>query len=412
MLRVQVNAFKTQDVIMNEIVSSELKSLSCDICGSEHKEILGARSYNASTKNGIYQFNHEDAVCLECGFLYSAKVPSDCFLNEYYKTTHIRESNEVEIKETFNEDWRIEIINKYVPFSSTIMEIGANTGIFIKTLRGKGYSAFGIDPLENSSDIEQKAIEHDNENLQATKYDTVLSYFVVEHVPFTREWLVGLKEYLKLGGYLIIEAPAFDKNPLHSLYWEHLKHFTTSHMEALLQGLGFEVLSTYDMASYHFGFTIVAKMIDSNKNEYLMPQRSSDLIEIAKVTYRDAINDLYERDERIDNVVKNAIENLKSHDEGKIFVWGANPIATDIGNKLQENGFQHAEIVDNGESKIGSMHLGFANSIMRPEFDTNDKGKKIFLLCAPDWNKEIAEQIEGYGLSNIEIVFVLDTDLR
>jgi len=392
----------------NLIRQGNWKQTSCPICSESQKiTLLGNRTEYGVTRNFHFEFNFNDVVCEKCGFVFEHKIPDDDFLNSYYSDAHYCSSDITQIKPDFNEKNRLNIIKQFLKGGSKIFEIGANEGTFCNFLNKNGYITEGVDPINIDT-------THVSKHFVNTKYakiqkkiesDCVVSYYVLEHVKYPKDWILQITQTLKNFGILILEVPNFSSHPVESLNFEHLQHFTPIHLKLLLENLGFEILSCDELLpSRYFGFTIVARLISRNnshssKNHIFDPKISSNSKKIY-AKYKKLIHENEEYYEFIINKVLKKFKHNKKH--AQLFFWGANNHATHLNIILRKLAGFEGILIDSGKTKIGTYHLGFSNPITSPK--SSIISNPLFVLCSPNFASEIENQILKMGFSKSSII--------
>ncbi len=385
----------------------------CDICGEEKRlTLLGTRTYRQPTQSDLFEFAHEDALCETCGFVFSGKIPDSEFLNTYYREAYTLQSDIKVIPPDFDPRPRLSVIREFLPVGSSIFEIGAATGEFVRILNIEAYKATGIDPLAKSSDVvEEQALSSPGfePDERFDRFDAAMGFFVLEHITEPRPWLLAVKPYLKPDGILITEVPDFSRHPVESLFPEHLLHFTPFHLRILLESCGYEVLKTVDEQSRSFGFIMVARLsndeagtefsIDSIPEEQRLRQ-----VQESRLTYQDAVARMETETRRLQALAKHLKEAVvETGSKGAdIYIWPANPIARSIADKLDDNLTVFA--LDSSKTKIGSIYPGFREPVRSPLLDAKNPRHRIFLLTSPSWNREIEKQLMNMKLEDISVV--------
>lgn len=119
---------------------------------------------------------------------------------------------------------RWEFLKNILAPGQLILEVGCSSGFMLKDLRAKGINVIGIEPsggfkkflnsngFENYNSInELKTVKPD------LKFDSILHFFVLEHIRDPLEFINSQLEVLKPGGCIISEIPNVN-DPLTSLY--------------------------------------------------------------------------------------------------------------------------------------------------------------------------------------------------
>ncbi len=395
-----------------KIQKADWKSKACDICGEESNLIpLGTRTCVQPTRGDLFEFLHDDTLCGNCGFVFSGKIPPVHFLNEFYRQAYTLQSDIQVIPPDFNPQSRLAVIREFLPSGSSIFEIGAATGEFVRILNSESYKAEGIDPLARTSDqVEQMALTSPGTDRQ-NSFDAAVSFFVLEHITEPRPWLDAVKQYLNPGGLLITEVPNFATHPVESLFPEHFLHFTPFHLQLLLENCGFETVKSISEQSRSFGFIMVSKLREPGDSparpslDSIPAEERSKQVENSRRIYSEAISKIETEQKRL-TALAGHLESL-SADRGtkdtSIYIWPANPVARDLAGRLAES--FDVFPVDSSSTKIGSIYPGFKEPVRDPEkLDKSAPGHRIFVLCSPSWNRQIEESLLGLDLENISII--------
>ena len=75
------------------------------------------------------------------------------------------------------------------------------------------------------------------------RYDTIVAFGVLEHVPSPTAFLRDLREHLHERGELVIGQPMQDVPSYDLFFVDHLHHFTTAHIRLLGEKAGLEQMS-------------------------------------------------------------------------------------------------------------------------------------------------------------------------
>ena len=380
----------------------------CDVCGSQTSLRLGEREFVVRGRTRDFAMTFEDAVCAVCGFVHAGRRPDSQFLMAYYRDAHIgHRGGELH----FDGDARLEAVAARTPKGGRIIEIGANDGAFCKALSEKGFDAFGFDPVEadEAANVDKGFIGDGTSQIaEPQSADAVIAYYVLEHVIDASAWLREALALLKDNGVLIIEVPNYATHPGDALNPEHLLHFTPRTLRELLIRHGLEPEETGAIApTVPYGQAIAARLV--NRKQAERPHRPSAayldegeaaLVE-AQAAYRLA---KAERTGRIIAAHSAATLAQEAEPSGKasVFVWGANEYAERVAPLLVEH-FEDVRIVDKSDSKIGTPFPGLDAPIAHPDC-AKDAKSRIFLLCSPNWNAQIAKEISASGWNTLAVI--------
>lgn len=166
---------------------------------------------------------------------------------------------------------RMPVIEPYLKKAKTVLEIGCSSGFMLSALKDKGLEAFGLDPSGTFTDyVRGKGIKVYSDlaalkkDRPQQKFDLIIHYFVLEHVPEPIEFVKEYMQLLNSGGTMIFEVPcvtdplvklyrtpAFDK-----FYWSVVHHwyFSPKTMKDVLEKTGYkyEIIpdQRYDLSNH------------------------------------------------------------------------------------------------------------------------------------------------------------------
>ena len=383
------------------------QAVACDLCGGETLEVLGERSITVRGRHTDFRMDFADAACAHCGFVQAARRPDDAFLMDYYRDAHIgHRGGELH----FDADARIATVAARVPEGGRIIEIGANDGAFCAELSRAGYDAFGFDPVEadEAASVEKGFLEAGVASVAPKSADAVIAYYVLEHVINAGEWLRSALALLKDGGTLILEVPDYTTHPQDSLNVEHLLHFTPETLRELLEQHGLSVETADDIApTVAYGQAIAARLVDRKLAETPRPASQAFLaggaerLEAARAAYAEAKADRDRRQQAAENAARLAREADPSG-KASVVIWGANEYA-ERAAPLVAQAFANTFVADKSASKIGTPFPGVAAPIVHPD-EAATADTRIFLLCSPNWNKQIAAEIAASGWDALAVI--------
>jgi len=136
-------------------------------------------------------------------------------------------------------------------YTGSLLDIGAGTGSFLKTMKDAGWEVLGLEPddetRERASQLHQLQLLPSESlfNVQQ-KYDVITMWHVLEHVHQLHEYLAKIESLLFPGGTLIIAVPnytSFDGRHYRQDWAaydvpRHLYHFSPKAMKRLLSTHG------------------------------------------------------------------------------------------------------------------------------------------------------------------------------
>lgn len=382
------------------------QAVACDLCGARQPEILGQREIIVRGRSYDHQMVFVDAACGRCGFVQALERPDEAFLMDYYRDAHIgHRGGELH----FDADARLAAIAARVPGGGRIIEIGANDGAFCAELSKAGYDAFGFDPVEadEAADVEKGFLEAGIASVPPRSADAVIAYYVLEHVIDAGAWLRSALGLLKDGGVLILEVPNYTTHPQDSLNVEHLLHFTPESLRELLEQHGLEILRDQPAPTVAYGQAIAARLMDRALAEKPRPASADFLaagperLAAARAAYGEAKADRARRQQAAEDAARLAREADPSG-QAAVFIWGANEYAERAAPLLAQ-AFSSVQVVDKSASKTGAPFPGLTAPIVHPDA-AMEAATRIFLLCSPNWNRQIAAEISEQGWEALAVI--------
>lgn len=238
------------------IDTSSRSRVACNLCGADDYAVL----YGENVAQP-----HQIVRCCNCGLMYAnpqdptdvdkirvhepGQVPIELAYPQYFQKQHVQIRDYRKI---------IGKIGRIFPDGGSVLEIGANVGVFLNEWQENGWEALGIDPDEDCSiyarkrygiDILPKTIHQ--AAFENEMFDVVVMLHVIEHVSDPLADLDEIYRVLKPGGVLVIETPKYDSllfrllgKRERSLSCEgHIFFFTTKTLRALTGRAGFRPLA-------------------------------------------------------------------------------------------------------------------------------------------------------------------------
>ena len=382
------------------------QAVACDLCGASRPDVLGQREIIVRGRTCDHQMVFVDVACGSCGFVQALERPDEAFLMDYYRDAHIgHRGGELH----FDAASRLSAVAARVPGGGRIIEIGANDGAFCAELSKAGYDAFGFDPVEadEAAGVEKGFLEAGVASVTPRSADAVIAYYVLEHVIDAGAWLRSALALLKDGGVLILEVPNYTTHPQDSLNVEHLLHFTPETLRELLEQHGLDILPDQPTPTVAYGQAIAARLVDRALAERPRPASDACLtggpkrLAAAKAAYAEAMADRARRQAAAESAAKLA-RDADPSGTASVFIWGANEYAERAAPLLAQ-AFSSVQVVDKSASKIGAPFPGLAVPIAHPDVAA-DVSARIFLLCSPNWNAQIAAEISAAGWNALAVI--------
>jgi len=198
----------------------------------------------------------------------------------------------------YQEFWRrailLELVRKYCPKGSIVVDLGAQPFIVSCALKLMGYEVIAYDYhpdpyLDIAKAFSVKVVkcdlERDNLDMEDGSADSAILSEVIEHINpyYVNHTLSEINRVLKVGGKLIITTPNIasffrrlklltGKTPIYGL---HVREYTKHEVEELLKNSGFKILESFysEVNDLHF--------IEANPYDLLRIEGYRDLIKIS-----------------------------------------------------------------------------------------------------------------------------------
>lgn len=155
------------------------------------------------------------------------------------------------------------LLEKYLPKQSKILEIGCGEGLFLRELLRRGFVGYGIEPSIAASEIARKSgLKVTTGYFPGTNmkgpFDAIVAIHVLEHASDYLEFLKEVGKLVPGGIVLIVQSnwrglvPSLQKEKWHAWAPEHhFWHFTTKGLKILLETLQWKVMEVEYSSLYH-----------------------------------------------------------------------------------------------------------------------------------------------------------------
>lgn len=177
----------------------------CPICGSQRTQSCGERAFN----------------CNGCGLIFimplETERPEAIYDERYFKGGVYRDyfSEESTMVDYFER--KIRLIEKHLPVSGRVLDIGCAAGFFLKAMKKRGYEVSGMDISECATRYARESLgvgittgDITSASLPADSFDIITMWDVLEHL---RDPMVAIRQAhrsLKDTGTLVVETLNID----------------------------------------------------------------------------------------------------------------------------------------------------------------------------------------------------------
>jgi len=231
----------------------------CPLCGSSQMaSCLEAKDYTVSGEVfGIWE-------CGQCTARFTQDIPVAGDIGKYYQATSYISHTDTRkgiVNKIYHQVRKItlntkkNLVQKVTSLrTGKLLDIGAGTGLFAKTMQDAGWQVKGLEPDEGARYIAAKA------NMQLEKssalfeipeqsFDAITMWHVLEHVHELHRYIDRCNQLLVGKGKLIIAVPNYTCADArhYGPYWaaydvpRHLYHFSPASMQRLLAKHGFKI---------------------------------------------------------------------------------------------------------------------------------------------------------------------------
>jgi 2-polyprenyl-3-methyl-5-hydroxy-6-metoxy-1,4-benzoquinol methylase len=193
--------------------------------------------------------------CRECGLVFANPAPDGEAITRFYAALDDEEYSQEGEGRGRNFAVILKRLRRWVPSGSSLLDVGAASGIFLNLARRDGYRVAGIEPSAALADDAErlyglKLFRGSAEQFVAEEEFAVVTLLdVVEHVTDPGALLGTLWRFLAPGGLLVIVTPdigSLAARLMGGRWWHyraaHVNFFNRRSLARLLAANGFEVV--------------------------------------------------------------------------------------------------------------------------------------------------------------------------
>ena len=270
----------------------------------------------------------------------------------------------------------------------SVFELGAGQGEHLDIFKRLGVNTAGVEGDAGSCELclrKGHRVSHgflgppsNTQFDKMVKFDALLSFNFIEHLPKPRNTLTQLSQLLIDGSLALFEVPNFDMIIRHHLFNEfipdHRCYFTKNTFRCLLSISGFEVVSMDEIWDGYVLSAIAKKRVANHWSD--MSRSRSKM--------RDQIQRFFGQTDRFENAI-----------------WSAgHQSLTTISNLELAN--RVSCIIDSSEAKQGTFAPASGLPVVHPDVLKLGKIKRILVMAA-GFNKEIIKKLNTEFSSEISI---------
>jgi len=211
----------------------------CSLCGAI--EIDPLKGYETHCVN----------QCKNCGFVFSAAIPSEEELIQFYSEDYDR----TEYFSPITEKRYHELLDRFEAFRQTgrILDIGCGYGFFLETAQKRGWDVYGTEVSEDActkckaKGIKMNCGKFDLAEFEPGSFDVIVSFEVIEHLQNPVDIVDRSHTALRKGGLFYLTTPNFNSylrlrlGPAYDVidYPNHLSYFTSKTLTRLFKNAGY-----------------------------------------------------------------------------------------------------------------------------------------------------------------------------
>jgi len=224
----------------------------CNLCGAAEAREL----YTARDRLGNSGQTFSISECVGCGVRRTLPEMTDAEMARFYPGDYWGAAAEP------TEDWIRRSQSDKVRFllrcglnGGRILDVGCGSGFFLRALNPQHWERVGIETGEAATTAARRALGDQQvlsgtlieAHLEASSFDVITFWSVVEHTNNPRENLLEARRLLRGGGSLVVQVP--NAGSYQARYFEgdwfaldaprHRYHFTTGSLQRLLTETGF-----------------------------------------------------------------------------------------------------------------------------------------------------------------------------
>jgi 2-polyprenyl-3-methyl-5-hydroxy-6-metoxy-1,4-benzoquinol methylase len=260
----------------------------CPVCkASKIEKVLNVKDYTVS------QDSFEVWHCHQCSFRFTQNIPSASNIGPYYQSANYVSHSDTQeglihkiyhLVRNYTLKVKLGLIKEAIGKSTgNLLDVGAGTGAFAKTMKDAGFTVTGLEPDEtarkNALEINGLTLLSPDNLYQfsAESFDAITMWHVLEHVHDLNGYLDKYHSILRPDGKLIIAVPNYTSYDaaVYQQYWaaydvpRHLYHFSPESMVVLANKKGFQIKAFKPMWFDSFYVAMLSEQYKTGKNNYI-----------------------------------------------------------------------------------------------------------------------------------------------
>jgi SAM-dependent methyltransferase len=244
----------------------------CSLCLADDFEVAFEGPDRLCPLSGLFRL----VRCRGCGSYYQNPRPDSKELESYYLEDYLAFQAAIDtersilkrIDRRYGIHKKCRLLLKERPAPGKLLDIGCATGLFLSSMKERGWDVLGIELNEKAAAYAREQLGLDvltaafeNTSFEPHQFDAVTLWDVLEHLPDPVLTLEKISTILRPGGILIIHLPNPDSREAKTFgpYWvgwdlpRHLNLFTFNGLSGLLKRRGFRIHRLVSATGNYFG---------------------------------------------------------------------------------------------------------------------------------------------------------------
>ena len=220
--------------------------------------------------------------CRDCAFVFANPLPDGATIAGFYAALEDEEYSQEDEGRGRNFAVILRRLGRFAPPGSSLLDVGAASGIFLNLARRAGYDVAGIEPSARLvADAERlyglKVFRGDAEQFPVgRKFDAVTLLDVLEHVTDPGAFLGTVGRFLAPNGMLVIVTPDIGSLAARFMggrWWHyraaHVNFFNRRSLERLLAAHGFAIVLRKRFAWNFSAYYLLTRLLPFLKGKAL-----------------------------------------------------------------------------------------------------------------------------------------------
>jgi len=222
----------------------------CCLCGDKTTTLISTRCRKGTPLRTV--------ICDGCGLVHHDPLPKEQEINLYYEKKYrsdYKNAYSPQFKHVYRAGRvalnRIQKIRPWLTKCQDILDVGSGAGELCYLLNAQGHRCIGIEPNEGYAVYAKDQLglnihvgSYETALFKSEAFDLVTMYHVLEHILQPVALLQKVYQWLRPGGFLIVEVPNIEATcvtPKNKFHYAHIYNFNILTLEFVGIKCGFSV---------------------------------------------------------------------------------------------------------------------------------------------------------------------------